>query len=331
MSAPESNGHASVLCAGMLVADLFVPPLPHVPAAGQLLATEDFLLDSGGCAANTAVCLTKLGVEAAVVGKVGDDVFGTFVEQDLHRKGIKAAAIQRSVQYGTSKTVILTVAGEDRRFIHTFGANADFSVQDIDRTMLSQARVFYLGGYLALPNLVQGELAELLRFAHQHGVMTMLDVVVSADAVGLYSDALADLLPHVDIFTPNDEEAQILTGETEPQRQAQRFLDAGCGNVVITMGEQGSLLMNARQRVEAPAFPVEVVDGSGAGDAFAAGLIYGLLQGWDWSETLQFASAIGASACMQLGCTTSAFTRTQAEAFLRSHSLALRLVDRMVE
>src|SRR2546430_751842 len=83
-------------------------------------------------------------------------------------------------------------------------------------------------------------------------------------------EALDPVLPHVDYFLPNDEEAQALTGEKDPRRQAERFLEAGCGTAIITQGDRGTLLMDAGRVLEAPVFPVEYVDGSGAGDAFAA-------------------------------------------------------------
>ena len=324
MSATASIECVSVVCAGTVVADLFVPPLPRLPAAGELLASGDFLFDAGGCAVNTAICLTKLDVQASVVGKVGEDVFGRFVEQDLRHKGIDTAGLRRSTTYGTSKTIILPVVGEDRRFIHTFGANADFSAEDIDRSRVSQAEVFYLGGYLILPRLRQSELAELLCFAQQQGVRTVLDIAVPAGDVGLSLTALADVLPYVDVFMPNDQEAQALTGETEPRRQAERFLQLGCGTAIITMGAEGTLLMDTVQTLQAPAFPVEVVDASGAGDAFAAGFIVGLLEEWSVPESLRFASAIGASACTQLGCTTGVFTRSLANAYLQTHPLTIQ-------
>jgi sugar/nucleoside kinase (ribokinase family) len=221
---------------------------------------------------------------------------------------------------GTSKTVILPVTGEDRRYIHTFGANADFHADDIDRTLIEQARIFYVGGYLALPALQQSELAQLFALAHESGARTVLDIVVPAGMRDSMPLVLDEILPYTDFFMPNDEEAQALTGETDPGRQAQQFLNSGCGTAIITMGQHGTLLMDQLQRVEVPAFPVDVVDASGAGDAFAAGFIVGLLEGWSMLQTLRFASAIGASACTRLGCTPGVFTRAQADAYLESHA-----------
>lgn len=317
-----------VLCAGILVADLFVPPFVALPEAGQLVATEDFLMDSGGCAANTSTTLARLGIQARVAGKVGDDSYGAFITQDLARKGVETSGISTSQRFGTSKTVILPVIGEDRRFIHTFGANADFGADDIDWEALAEASVFYVGGYMILPDLAQDDLAALFQLARSHGVRTALDVVVPAGNASASLRDLERVLPFVDVFLPNDEEAQHLTGEEEPRRQAEAFLCAGCATVVITRGGRGSLLMDQAQVIEAPAFDVTLVDSSGAGDAFAGGFIAGMMLGLDQAETLRFASAIGASCCMRLGCTTGIFTREQAEAFSRERPLPLRIDGR---
>ena len=79
----------SVVCAGILVADIFVPPLERLPRVGELVVTEDFLVQPGGCAANTAISLVKLGVSVSVAGKVGSDLFGDAVERDLHAWGVR--------------------------------------------------------------------------------------------------------------------------------------------------------------------------------------------------------------------------------------------------
>src|ERR1041385_8907630 len=102
-----------VLCAGVLVADIFVPPMPSLPEEGELRATDDFLLATGGCAANVAVGLAKLGLQTTVTGRVGADVFGDFIIGDLQANGIDTSAIRRSETTVTSKTVVLPVIGQD--------------------------------------------------------------------------------------------------------------------------------------------------------------------------------------------------------------------------
>src|ERR1700675_458688 len=109
-----------VLCAGIVVADHVCTPVPHLPAAGELVMADGMLLTSGGCAANAAVDLAKMGVRAAVVGRVGEDRFGRIVSDMLAEAGVDVALVAPTPGMDTSQTMIVNVAGEDRRFIHTF-------------------------------------------------------------------------------------------------------------------------------------------------------------------------------------------------------------------
>jgi len=318
---PRSSG--KVICAGILVADIFVPPLPELPAAGALLATEDFVLETGGCAANVGVGLAKLGASVSVCGLVGNDVFADFLRNSLEARGLDMAMVRRVGDLGTSKTVVLTVKGEDRRFLHTFGANASFAASDMPVERFEGADLLYLGGYLVLPGLEPEATAAAFAAARSKGMRTVLDVVVPKGS-GVSLDALAPVLPHVDAFLPNDEEAEALTGLRDPRAQAARFLGMGCASVVITQGSRGTLMAEDGTAWEAGVYPIDFVDGSGSGDAFAAGYILGMLSGWAPEARLRFASAVGASACTKLGCTTGVFTREEADRFVASHTLDVR-------
>jgi sugar/nucleoside kinase (ribokinase family) len=307
-----------VLCAGILVGDLFVPPLPRLPAAGELLVTDDFLMGAGGCAANVAVVLSKLGVSSRVVGRVGRDSFGAFVISSLAKLGIDVAFIGRSETMGTAKTVIVPVAGEDRRYLHTVGANADLTGRDFSPEALSGVDVVYLGGYLVLPGLNQGAVVDLFDAAHRAGARTLLDVVLPGDTKASMDD-LRTILPSVDYFLPNDDEAQHLTGERDPELQAAVFCEAGAETVIITMGGEGLFVRSATDARQLTAPSVDVVDGSGAGDAFAAGLIVGMLEGWSLERSLTFASEVGALACTALGCSAGVPERQQVSERLPSY------------
>ena len=315
---------APVLCVGILVADLFVPPLARLPVAGELIATEDFLVQPGGCAANSAIALRRLGIACAVVGRVGDDLFGDLVERDLRALGIDTSGVAQAPGYGTSKTVILPVVDEDRRFIHTFGANAALTAADISQASLEAAEVIYVGGYLVLPALHQSELAERFRVARERGTRIVLDVVVPSGHVDLSLDAVRELLPLADYFLPNEDEARALTGEAEPRWQAERLLEAGARAVVVKRGERGIFVRSGDEAFELPAPPVEALEPSGAGDAFAAGLILGILEGWELERSVRFASVMGGSACTSLGCYAGVFSREEADRFLAEHPVWAR-------
>lgn len=313
-----------VLCAGIVVADHVCTPITHLPAAGELVKADRMLLTIGGCAANAAVDLGKMGVRAAVAGRVGGDIFGRIVADLLREHGVDVSSLQVSPGADTSQTLIVNVAGQDRRFIHTFGANAEFSAADIPLERATHCRVLYLGGYFIMPNIRQDELAPVFAAARKAGVRTVLDV--AAPGPGNYLPELERLLPHVDVFLPNHHEAQLISGETDPVRQAELFHRLGAGTVVITMGGDGSVLVAEKVRLRAGIFPVQFVDGSGGGDAFDAGYIYGLLNNLATEDCLRVASALGASCVRAIGTTPGVFTRPECEAFLREHSLKIERI-----
>lgn len=309
----------AVVCAGLIVADTFVPPLPRLPGPGELLATDDFLLGAGGCAANTAATLARLDVPVALVATAGADRLGDWLRADLAARGVDVTRVAASSRLATSQTVILPVTGEDRRYVHTAGANAELSVADI-AAAAGGARALVVGGFLALPGVRSPELAELFATARAAGVRTILDVVVPSGAADPARD-LRPVLPHVDCFLPNQDEAAALTGEDAPAGQAEVLLGWGCASLVITRGAAGALFADARGSFQVRPPAVDVVDASGSGDAFTAGLVAGMLAGWDAERQVRFAAAVGASACRGLGCHTTIATRDEALAALHGTEL----------
>lgn len=318
------SDHSRVLCAGIVVADYVCTPVTHLPAAGELVLADSILLTIGGCAANVAVDLARMEEPATVLGRIGGDVPGRVVSDLLRGQRIDVSALQVSPRLHTSQTLIVNVIGQDRRFIHTVGANAEFSAADIPLDRVRRSRVLYVGGYFILPGMRQDELAPVLKAARESGARTVLDVVTPGKAD--YLSQLEQLLPHIDVFLPNNHEAELITGETDPLQQAECFRRMGAGTVIITMGGEGALLVNERTRLKAGTYPTTFVDGSGGGDAFDAGIIYGLLHGLDEKECLCVASALGASCVRAVGTTTGVFTRSECEEFLRRHSLPLERV-----
>lgn len=314
-----------VLSAGIIVADHVCTPISHLPAAGELVQAEGMLLTIGGCAANAAVDLAKMKVRSAVVGRVGPDIFGRIVADMLKEAGVDVSLVKTSPSKDTSQTLIINVKGEDRRFVHTFGANAEFAASDIPLDMLARCKVLYLGGYLVMPGLDPHALAKVFAQARSHGVKTVLDVVVPGP--GNYLDRLEPLLSHVDVFLPNNHEGELLTGVSDPVAQAEFFHKLGAGTVVVTMGGEGSVLVQKDLKLRAGAFAVPYVDGSGGGDAFDAGFIVGLLEGQSPEGCLRYASALGASCVRAIGTTPGVFSRAECGAFLKENSLKIERLE----
>jgi sugar/nucleoside kinase (ribokinase family) len=315
-----------VTCAGVVVADHLCVPIHHVPDPGELVMTDQLLLEIGGCASNAAVDLAKMEVSCAVCGCVGPDVFGRFIIDTLKAHRVDTSGIRITTDADTSQTMIVNVHGQDRRFIHCFGANARFGSNDIRPELVSQARVLYVGGYLLLPSLDQESLADVFQDARRRGVATVLDVAVPGRLDTGQSHLLRQLdrvLQYTDVFLPNEDEARLISGRDDPLDQAETFRDAGAGTVVITRGGSGAVLVAPGIRLRAGAFSVPCVDGSGGGDAFDAGYICGMLRGYHPAGCLEIASALGASCVRSVGTTPGVFTRSECAAFLQENRLEI--------
>jgi sugar/nucleoside kinase (ribokinase family) len=313
----------AVLCAGIVVADHVSSPISHLPAAGELVLADQLVLTIGGCAANVAVDLVKLGVPARVVGCVGDDVFGRVVAEMLRDRQVDVSGLRVKPGMDTSQTLIVNVAGQDRRFIHTFGANAAFEAGDVPLDS-PDCGVLYLGGYMLMEKVQPADLAAVFARARQRGLKTVLDVVTPGPAD--YLPRLEPVLPEVDVFLPNDHEGQLITGLSDPLAQAELFHRLGARTAIITQGDRGSVLVGEGLKLRAESFPVTFVDGTGGGDAFAAGYIAGLLRGWGPEDCLRMASAVGASCVRAIGTTTGVFTRAECDQFLGANRLKVERV-----
>jgi sugar/nucleoside kinase (ribokinase family) len=222
----------------------------------------------------------------------------------------------------TAATLIVNVKGEDRRFVHAAGANALMTAEGIPVELIKQCKVFYVGGYLLMPMLERrGTLVKLFREARAAGAKTVLDVVVPGP--GDHWHKFEEILTETDVFLPNSDEAELITGLADPLAQAEKFRTAGAKTVVITRGEHGTLLVEEGRRINAGVYPTDFVGGTGAGDAFDAGFIAGMLAGEDSVGCLRWGSALGASCVRSVSATESVFNRQEAVEFIERHELAL--------
>lgn len=313
-----------VVCAGILVADHICDPIERLPREGELIATGGMEMSLGGCAANVAACLKKQGISSKIIGKVGEDLFGNMVLGMLESLKIQTSFISRDQNLATSQTMIVNVKGEDRRFIHCVGANASFQDLDFTWEKVSNCKVLYLGGYLLMNQLTPEHVARVFSQAKAKGIITILDVVTPGP--GDYLPSLLPIFPHLDFFLPNDTEAEIISGISTPLEQATFFQSKGVANTLITLGSKGTLLANADGIWQSGVYSLDYKDGSGSGDAFAAGYITGLLGGCSPLECLTMGSALGASVVREIGTTKSAFTSRELQTFVKKNPLPLKKI-----
>ncbi len=305
----------------MVLVDHLTPPISHMPKPGELIAVDQLYLNIGGGAANTSMALGRLGVPVSVSARIGDDAFGRFIVESLQSGGVGTDDIKIDPERETSQTLIVNVQDEDRRFIHTLGANRGYVPADMDAALAVPPKVLHIGYFLILPQLDGEGLAKRFAKVQQAGGHTILDVVTPGP--GDYIEPLRKVLPYTDVFVPNTDEAALILGEHDPIRQARAFRDMGARRVVVTMGDRGLVSLSNDNEVRMGSFPVTFVDGTGGGDAFNAGYIVGLLEGKSELDCLTLASAVGASCVRQVGATPGVFRRHEADEFLARHSLPI--------
>jgi sugar/nucleoside kinase (ribokinase family) len=289
-----------VLCAGFICADLVLRPVDDLPPPGGNRFVEHATLFIGGCAANAAVAFARLGLDVAVAGRVGDDPLGRLVRQALEVDGVHTEGLLVT----TTATAINTalVAGDGERSFYVFpGACAQLVPADLPDSLLAGFDHVHLAAIGALPGLAGEAAAEVARRARGLGLSTSLDITLNPPR-----DTVADIapvLPFVDLFLPNAAEARAVLGAGEVDDLLDRGLAHGIRVMGLKQGEQGCSLATGHERVHVAAISVPSIDTVGAGDAWAAAVVFGWRQGWPLAEIGRFANAAGALCTLAPGGT----------------------------
>jgi len=307
---------ADVICLGIVVADLLARPVDAWPERGKLVLTKHMELHIGGCAANTAIGLTRLGIPTGVVAKVGDDPLGEFVINALSREGVDSQGVKKDASAQTSTTMVCVHGDGERSLIHCVGANAALQEADVSFELMKGAQVLHVAGSLLMPGFDGDPTARVLKRAKEMGLITTLDT--AWDGSGRWMTTMSPVFAYVDYALPSIEEARMLTGRQDPPEVARELIARGVKTVALKMGEHGCYLRDDSQELTIPAFQVEAVDASGAGDAFAAGFLAGLVKGWDLESTGRLANATGALCTLALGTTAGLRSYEETKRFMRT-------------
>lgn len=290
-----------VISLGIFVVDVIGRAIDRYPEKGGLVVFDELEMHSGGCANNTAIGLAKLGIDVGAVGRIGTDKFGDFVLQTLNDNHVDTRGVVRDAETNTSVTFVTVASDGERSFLHYIGSNGIFSEADVDFDLIRASKILHVAGSFVMPNLDGEPTAHILRTAREAGVVTSLDTVW--DTSGNWLKTLKPCLPHVDVFLPSIEEAKQLTGLDSPPDIARFLMDYGIQTVGLKMGDQGSYVRSGAEEFYVPAYEVDVVDTTGAGDAYVAGFLAGTVMGWDLKRTTELASAAGAACVTAIGTT----------------------------
>jgi ribokinase len=290
-----SRGSATdVVVAGNLTIDLILRGLGSLPSWGQEVVAEGRASAVAGQAGNLALTLAGLGVPTQVVGAVGDDAAGGEIVSALARAGVGTDAIRVRPGEGTPLSVALVREDGERAFVSDLGGPDPVEWQQVRRVTAADAVAFLcLVGVFNLPGFDAHAAREGLAAARADGIRTVLDTGWDPGGwAGATRAGIVDLLTEVDVFLPNLDEAEMLTGQRDPARAAAQLATHGPSAVVVKCGPDGSYGLQADWAGAVPAFPASVQDAVGAGDSFNAGFIAAQLAGLGLRESMERGGAV---------------------------------------
>ncbi len=304
-----------IVVVGSLNADL-VARLDRFPAPGETVAGRDFTVIPGGKGANQACAAARLGGDVAMIGRVGADAHAELLRQSLATAGVDVSQVLADPSTTTGVALITVDPSGQNEIVIIPGANARLTVAELERSgaWLASAAVVLLQLEIPLPTVQAAA-----RRARQAGAQVILD---PAPAAPLPDDLLRD----IDYLTPNEVELAALVGgeraegQTEASRQARVLVGRGARNVVVKRGDRGAMLVGPAGETQWPAFRVQAVDATAAGDAWNGAFAFALARGTEPVEAGWLATAAAAVSVTRRGAQPSLPTLADAEALMRERS-----------
>jgi len=300
-----------IVVAGSSNMDLVVKS-SRIPAVGETILGEDFIMTPGGKGANQAVSAAKLGAEVYLIAKLGNDVFAEQSLNNFKKAGVNTKYVIQTKEAPSGVALITVDRAGNNVIVVAPGANQMLSPEDIRRAESDITSSAVLVAQLEVPMETVEFAAQL---ANNCEVLFILD---PAPAQKLSPE----LLKMVDVLTPNETEAQILadievTDEDSACKAAKKLLECGVKAVILTMGAKGFLLANNERMESVPAVKVDAVDATAAGDAFTGSLAVGLAQGKTLADAALFANYVAALSVTKMGAQSSMPTREAVECFMK--------------
>ncbi|MBN2118875.1 MAG: ribokinase [Anaerolineales bacterium] len=296
-----------ILVIGSLNADLVVRAA-HFPGPGETISGEDLQIIPGGKGANQAVAAARQGTSVAMVGRVGNDSFGPGLIDNLKQNNVNTSHVQVDSKAATGTAIIVLDANGQNSIVLSPGGNGKVSPADLDSVSFSDHKLLLLQLEIPVETVFSAA-----RYAKANGLRVLLN---PAPARSLPDELIA--LP--DFLLPNESELSLLTDQPihdlpSAEKAAKTLLGRGAQNVIVTLGANGALIVTKEMTKHVPAFEVEVVDTTAAGDAFIGGFASALLQNKLLEEAVRYGCACGALAATKFGAQPSLPTREAVACF----------------
>jgi ribokinase len=308
-----SKGSPEIISLGDTAVDLVasVPEHPRFGGDSEISVLQRHL---GGSAANFAVAIARLGISSGLISKVGTDEAGRFLHDGLEREGVDITHLKR--EDGATGTIFVIVERSGQRTMLSFrGVNVRLLPEEIPREYIATTRLLHVSGY-SLVHAPQCDAAlTAMKYAKDANVRISLDPSPLVHLAG--RKVLAETLGLVDLLLPNEAEAKYLSRKKNIRNAGRTLLEKGASIVAMKLGPKGCLVMDQNDEFRVPAFNVETIDTTGAGDAYNAAFLAGHLKGWDLKRSAEFANAAAALKTMKGGARNGLPRIGELEAFMK--------------
>jgi len=300
------------LVVGDVNVDIILSGIDGLPILGQERCCDVFAMLLGGSSANCASCLAGLGAAVDFWGKVGCDALGDFVLRELQQRHIHASCMIQDSTIRTGACVALSYSS-DRALISYMASIGSLRLEDLPLEQVGQYDHLHSGSIFIQQGL-RADFGKLFKAAKEQGLTTSLDS--GWDPAEHWQVDIQGLLPYVDYFLPNEAEALHLSHKGSVEDAADELSRFG-KTIVVKRGKEGALARSGSQVWLAPAFKIESVETTGAGDCFNAGLLYALIEkGRALPEALQFANGCGAIGASTPGGTSASPSADEVDRFI---------------
>jgi sugar/nucleoside kinase (ribokinase family) len=318
---------------GAHILDVLGRPVEAIPPGQGSARLQEIRATAAGTAAGAGVDLAKLGASVHAIGALGDDLLGDIVVAAMARHGVDTSGLVRKHGAQTSATILPIRGNGQRPALHVPGATPLLELADIDLDRISNTRALLVGAPDALHGLTRDDLTKLAATARAGGAIVAVDVLHPGRPEDL--ERLAGLLSEADWFLPNADQLLALTGRQDLTEAIEDILALGTGGVAVTLGADGCQIASrdspdSRTPFRLPALDVDVVDTTGCGDGFNAGMLAGLLLGADPVDAARLGLACGSLVATGLGSDAGIENFGQVLAFLSKTqpAVATRIKER---
>ncbi len=292
-----------VACIGASVVDIQILEFDKFPnQEHRFQVIKEVVWNTGGCALNTSINLSKLRIETDLYSNIGNDAMGDWLLEECKKKNIVTEEVFRS-NCNTSFSIITIEESGERNILHYPGSNEELSMQTLDLKQFLKYDVVYIGGVYGLKqfDLEISNFVKKMKLINED-ITIILDVIYNKDIVD--SSLLDNAFPYIDFFIPNFDEAKKLSNKDNLADIGEYFINKGVKNLIITLAEEGVVIFNKQGSKKIKTIPVKAIDSTGAGDAFSAGFIAGIVNDYNLIDCITLANKVGSISTMSYGASS---------------------------